>query len=166
MSKLLGIWCGIDEFNTSVLANLVAWELKKSDSNIQLFTFGFKEYLPIYSYFDHVYLLDFDTKVTPVDDLANDRSLILSINEQIDAKTRALNLDFISQSEVQSLCNPNGELTLHQQVFRLLTKHLLLEGPLFDLDRVNSRKADSWLENRNISKYELIIGRNRKIHKK
>ena len=162
-----GVYIPVDEFNTIIISNLVAWKLKKQNPDVRLATVCNKEYKVLFNKFDSVFELPRGNNLeTPVDFLAGD----------IDARARdrlialrvleSNNITLLDHNHYDHLLREDKNESIYTTVLRNSCEYLQEEGAMIISETSDMALAESYIFSTIKKKdFDLIIGRNRKIHK-
>lgn len=156
----------LDEFNTSILANLIAWKFKKTNET-KLAVFGYHALLPLYSNFDLLITLDEflpNSELSPVDLLANNREQRLVTNSFVDQLIIEFNLFSMSEEFIDALLEKYPRDSLHHLVFSMSIDFLLENGSMLKATESSLSAARAFIGRSQNRKVVYIIGRNREIH--
>jgi hypothetical protein len=162
---LKGFYLLIDEFNTVILANLLAWRMKQENPNLLLATVCDPDYMVLFSHFDKLLFLSREqTNDTPVDQLAKN---CLDRNSKLESAISLMqenNIEILNFGDLSHLVVHESEEGVHKTVLVNSISYLLSEGVMIKSSKQDKNLARNFLQESQISKtHVLVIGRNRTI---
>lgn len=162
-----GFFVPFDEFNTLILSNFVARKLKTINPEMKLVTCCFRRFASLYTEFDELIFFDWPRSDSPIDVSAHDPSLRTQF--ALRAKEMLGERNLTEPPQLQEV-NRKIELMfgkeIHKKVFGLSVEYLSKSGALLYSNSHDKLRVKNFLDCNNIGPgYQLILGRNRSVHK-
>lgn len=158
-----GFYLGIDEFNTVILANLLAWKLKKSNPNLTLASVCHPEYQVLFGHFDRLIMFpEMNLGASPVEHLA--ANPLLRERNQLEAEK------LMKENEIQILEYEDYSHYLKgEHIYKTILvnsiKYILEEGVMIKSSEQDRLLLNEFLRQSHINaKPIVVIGRNSTVH--
>ncbi len=161
-----GIYLVIDEFNTIILANLLAWKLKTINPQLNLTTVCHRDYEVLFSYFDNK--LFFESKSleqSPVDYLAGNTEARSEMSRSARNLLQVSKIDVLEFQDVCHLVQKFPDEPIHAMVLSNSVEYILKHGAMVFASTSDHSSVEAYLRANRISgKPVVVIGRNRNVH--
>jgi hypothetical protein len=161
-----GLYLLIDEFNTIILANLIAWKLKSKNPGLKLATVCHKEYDVLFSQFDlKMYYPESSDTDSPVNSLAGNTLKREQAREHAKELFSTLNIELLESDNYSQEVKASPDEPIHFTVLVNSIQYLLDVGPMIYSNNEDKVIINDYLENLGIKKNPyVVIGRFRKVH--